>query len=58
MAIKHVLKDGTELDDITGFVVCKENNPKVYEILGRIKEGKCYEKNWEKKIDAIQGLSR
>lgn len=58
MAIKHVLKDGTELDDITGFVVCKENNPKVYEILGRIKEGKYYEKNLETKIDAIQGLSR
>lgn len=57
MAIKHVMKDGTCLDDITGHVVKMEEIPQIYEILGRI-EGKCYEHNLETKIDAIQGLSR
>ena len=56
--VKHVLKDGTVLDDITGHVVKMEEIPQIYEILGRIEKGKCYENNLEKKIDAIQGLSR
>ena len=42
--VNHILKDGTELDDITGYVVSMENNPIVYEILGRI-QGGCYEKS-------------
>lgn len=57
MAVKHVLKDGTVLDDITGHVIKMSEIPQIYEILGRI-EGKCYENNLETKIDAIQGLSR
>ena len=43
MAVKHVLKDGTVLDDITGNVVKREDVGEFYTILGRIIEGECYE---------------
>lgn len=45
MTIKHVLKDGTVLDDITGHVVKIEDVKSAYEILGRIVKGGCYEKS-------------
>ena len=40
--IKHILKDGTEVKDITGHVVKKEDAPMVYDLVERIsrKEGK------------------
>lgn len=40
--VKHVLKDGTVVDDISGVVITKEQFPKVYEILQKI--GERYEK--------------
>lgn len=43
MTVKHVLKDGTELDDISGHVVKMDDVGEFYSILGRIQEGKCYE---------------
>ena len=41
--IKHVLKDGTILDDISGHVVRMNDVGEFYEILGRIQKGECYE---------------
>lgn len=34
--VKHVLKDGTEVDDISGLVINPEQFPRVYEILKKI----------------------
>lgn len=34
--VRHILKDGTELKDITGKKVKKEENPTVYELIGSI----------------------
>ena len=50
MTIKHVMKDGTELQSIEGHVVKVEDVKEFYTILGRITktEGKCYETNLEK----------
>lgn len=49
MAITHVMKDGTVLDDITGHVVKMEDVPQFYLVLGRIKQqGECYENNLER----------
>ena len=45
--VKHILKDGTVLDNISGHVVKIEDVPQFYEILGRIEKGKRYEKNLE-----------
>ena len=36
--VKHILKNGIVLQDITGHVVKKEENPIVYRILDRNKE--------------------
>ena len=47
MTIKHVLRDGTCLDDISGHVVKMDDVGEFYTILGRIVEGKCYENNLE-----------
>ena len=42
--VKHVLKDGTVLDDISGHVVKMDDVGEFYTILGRIiNDGKCYE---------------
>lgn len=41
--VKHVLRDGTVLDDISGHVVKMNDVGEFYSILGRIQEGKCYE---------------
>lgn len=35
--VKHVLKDGTVLDDISGIVITREQFPEVYKILGKYK---------------------
>lgn len=48
MAVKHILKNGTCLDDISGHIVKMEDVGEFYMILGRINEGKCYETNLEK----------
>ena len=38
--IHHILKDGTEVDDITGKVIKAEDFPVLYEVINRIqKEG-------------------
>lgn len=42
--VKHILKDGTVLDDISGIVIKKEQFPAVYEILDRLNGGDSYEK--------------
>lgn len=36
--IRHVLKDGTALKDITGHQITRKDNPRVYEILERMNE--------------------
>ena len=42
--IHHILKDGTEVDDITGKVIKAEDFPVLYEVINRIqKEGDAYE---------------
>lgn len=46
--VKHVLKDGTILDDISGHVIKKQDVGEFYSILGRIQKGECYESNLEK----------
>ena len=43
--VKHVLKDGTVLDDISGHIVKVEDVKQVYEILGRVSGGNSYEKD-------------
>ena len=44
--VVHVLKDGTELHDITGHVVKKEDVPSVYALIERMNEhSKKEEKN-------------
>ncbi len=50
MAIKHILKDGTVLEDITGYVITKEQNPEVYRVIEQIrkKERGKHEKKSEK----------
>lgn len=36
--IKHVLKDGTVVQDITGKVIHAKDNPVLYEVISRINE--------------------
>jgi hypothetical protein len=38
MTIKHILKDGTVLEDISGLVITKEQNPEVYRIIEQIRK--------------------
>ena len=40
MEIKHVLNDGTVLNDITGHVVKGKDVPDVYEVINQIKKEK------------------
>ena len=40
MTIRHILKDGTVLDDISGHVVKMEDAPVAYELMDRVKERK------------------
>lgn len=37
--IKHVLKDGTEVENISGMVVKAEDFPVVYEVISKIQKG-------------------
>ena len=39
ITIKHVLKDGTQVDDITGHVIKAEDHPVLYEVINRIQKG-------------------
>lgn len=41
MKIIHILKDGTELEDINGHVVKSEEVPLLYETLKKIQSEKC-----------------
>lgn len=34
--VKHILKDGTVLDDISGLVITREQFPEVYDIMDRV----------------------
>ena len=50
MTIKHVLKDGTVLEDISGIVITREQNPEVYRAIEQIRKkgsGKNETKNKE-----------
>ncbi|MBR2540388.1 MAG: hypothetical protein IKE85_06130 [Mogibacterium sp.] len=50
MAIKHVLKNGEVLEDITGYVISREQNPEVYRVIDQIRKkgsGKNETKNKE-----------
>ena len=38
MTIKHILKDGTALDDISGIVITREQNPEIYRVIEQIRE--------------------
>ena len=47
--VKHVLKDGTVLDDIEGFVITREMMPELYRFIEQ-KMGDSYEKGESKRI--------
>lgn len=50
MAIKHVLRSGEVLEDITGYVISREQNPEVYRVIDQIRKkgsGKNETKNKE-----------
>lgn len=38
MAIKHVLRNGEVLEDITGYVITREQNPEVYRVIEQIRK--------------------
>lgn len=38
MTIKHVLKDGTVLEDISGIVITPEDNPEIYRVIEQIRK--------------------
>lgn len=38
MTIKHVLKDGTVLEDISGIVITPEDNPEIYRVVEKIRK--------------------
>lgn len=40
MAIRHVLKDGRVLDDISGYLVKKEDCPELYQVVEKIRREK------------------
>ena len=40
ITIKHVLKDGTEVEDITGHLIKAADYPVLYEVISRINERK------------------
>lgn len=43
--VKHILRDGTELKDITGHKVTKEDAPMVYQIIEQMQRKES--KEWE-----------
>ena len=44
MAVRHILKDGTEVESIAGRVIRQEEFPALYEVIGRIGKKKAPEK--------------
>ncbi len=40
MAVRHILKDGTEVASVAGRVIRQEEFPALYEVIGRIGNGK------------------
>jgi hypothetical protein len=38
MTIKHILKDGTVLEDISGIVIKREDNPEIYRVIEQIRK--------------------
>lgn len=40
MAVKHVLKNGEVLDDISGYLIKKEDCPELYRIIEKIRREK------------------
>lgn len=38
MAIRHVLRNGEVLEDITGYVITREQNPEVYRVIEQIRK--------------------
>lgn len=52
MAVIHILKDGTQVFDISGHTISKHDVPSVYELINRIntKESRG-EKHYEKKAE-------
>ena len=40
MAVRHVLKDGRVLDDISGIVIKEEDCPEVYRVIEKIRREK------------------
>jgi hypothetical protein len=48
MAIKHVLRNGEVLEDISGVVITREQNPEIYRVIEQIRKrerGKDEKKN-------------
>lgn len=48
MTIRHVLRNGEVLEDITGYVITREQNPEVYRVIEQIRKrerGKDEKKN-------------
>ena len=52
MTITHVLKDGTVLSDITGFVVKYEDCPQVYNLINRLNQEGMKNETKDKKQDS------
>lgn len=38
MTVKHVLKSGEVLDDISGLVITKDQNPEIYRVIEQIRK--------------------
>lgn len=38
MTIRHVLRNGEVLEDITGYVITREQNPEVYRVIEQIRK--------------------
>lgn len=38
MTIKHVLRNGEVLEDITGYVITREDNPEIYRVVEKIRK--------------------
>lgn len=51
MAVKHILADGTEVDDISGHVVKEKDARCVYDLIEQINAKKAGGKNEERKED-------
>lgn len=45
MNIRHILKDGTEVEDVTGHVIKAKEHSVLYEIINKISEAKEGQKN-------------